>query len=275
MEFLQYDFLQRAWLAGMIIAVLCPVVGMFVVVRRQSLIGDGLGHLAFAGVAAGHLLGWYPLAGALGVTTLGALAIEQVRRLHRQFSDMALALFFYSGIALAVIFSSMSHIPSAGLLTVLFGSILTVSYGDIAVIAGCGVFILGSLYLVYPKLLLLSLDEDIAVVAGVRNDFIGSLFSILTALVVVAGMSVVGILMVSALMIVPVATAHSLDKSFRVTLLWSIVFAMLAVAVGLLLAFRLDIAPGGTIVLCAIVQYLLLMAVKLQKKPAVDGENRR
>jgi len=261
-EFFQYDFLQRAWLAGMIIAVICPVVGNFVVVRRQSLIGDGLGHLAFAGVAAGYLLGWYPLAGALCVTTLGALAIERVRRLHRQFSDMALALFFYSGIALAVIFSSLSHIPSSSLLMVLFGSILTVSDVDLALIAVCGICILGSLYWIYPQLLLLSLDEDIAAVAGIRNEFIGNLFSILTALVVVAGMSVVGILMVSALMIIPVATAHSLGKSFRFTVFWSVAFAMTAVGSGMLLAFLWDLAPGGTIVLCSIGQYLLVLLIR-------------
>lgn len=259
MAILEYDFLQRAWLAGLMIAIICPLMGMFVVVRRQSMIGDGLGHLAFAGVTTGHLLGWYPTWGALVMTTLGALAIERVRSVHRQFSDMALALFFYGGIAMAVIFSTLAHVPSANLMAVLFGSILTVTTADVALIAACGSLIIFVMRRIYPQLLLLSLDEDIATVAGVRTRWLNHLFSVLTAVVIVAGMSIVGILMVSALMIVPVATAHLLGRGFRATMVWSIAFAIVAVCGGLLMAVEFDIAPGGTIVLWAILQYIVLL----------------
>lgn len=258
MEFLQYDFMQRALVAGVIAALICPLMGTFVVVRRQSLIGDGLGHIAFAGVTGGYMLGWYPALGACVLTVAGAAGIEWVRRRHPQFADMGLAIFFYAGIALAIIFSTMTRMPSTGLLSFLFGSIITVAWNDIFLIAACGIVVLGVVYFGFDKLMLAALDEEIAQVAGINTNLLNMLFSVLTALVVVAGMSVVGILLVSALMIVPVATAHLLRLGFRATMLWAVVFSVLAVVCGLWLAFELDIAPGGTIVITAVLSYIVV-----------------
>lgn len=259
MEFLQYDFMQRAFIAGIITAIICPIIGSFVVVRRQSLIGDGLGHIAFAGVTGGYLLGIYPVLGAFILTMLGAVGIELVRRRHAEFADMGLAIFFYSGISMAIIFSTITKMPSAGLLSFLFGSIITVSITDISIIAACGAVVLAVVYLLFDKLMLMTLDEDIANVAGINTSMINMVFSILTAAVVVVGMTVVGVLLVSALMIVPVATSHLLRLGFKATMGWAVVFSVLAVTIGLTSSFYLDIAPGGTIVMTAILLYVIVV----------------
>lgn len=259
MEFLQYDFMQRALIAGLITAFVCPMIGIFVVVRRQSLIGDGLGHIAFAGVTGGYLLGWYPAAGAFLLTVAGAVGIELVRRRNTQYSDMGLAIFFYSGIAMAIIFSTITRMPSAGLLGFLFGSIITVTARDVAAILFCGVAVAILIYLLFDKLMLMALDEDVATVAGVHTGRINMIFSILTALVVVVGMTVVGILLVSALMIVPVATAYLLRKGFRATMAWAVFFSICSVLIGLMVSFQWDIAPGGTIVMTSVSLYSIIM----------------
>lgn len=257
MDFFQYDFMQRALLAGIITGIVCPVIGSFVVVRRQSLIGDGLGHIAFAGVTGGYMLGIYPAIGAFILTMIGAVGIELVRRKHAQFADMGLAIFFYSGIAMAIIFSTITRMPSAGLLSFLFGSIITVSFTDILIIASCGTLVLIAVYLLFDQMMLMALDEDIATAAGINTSMINMLFSVLTAVVVVVGMTVVGILLVSALMIVPVATAHLLRLGFKATMGWAVVFSVLSVLIGLTSSFYLDIAPGGTIVMTAIILYIM------------------
>ncbi|SFL32951.1 metal ABC transporter permease [Pelosinus propionicus] len=262
MEFFQYDFIQRALLAGLITGIVCPLIGSFVVVRRQSLIGDGLGHIAFAGVTGGYMVGLYPVVGALILTIAGAVGIELVRRKHTEFADMGLAIFFYAGAAMAIIFSTMTRMPSTGLLSFLFGSIITVSLTDVITIAGAGTLVLIIVYFLFDKLMLMSLDEDIAHVAGINTGMINMLFSILTALVVVVGMTIVGILLVSALMIVPVATAHLLRVGFKATMGWAVFFSMLSVFIGLTSSFYLDIAPGGTIVMTAIFLYILMTIIR-------------
>lgn len=262
MEFFQYDFIQRALLAGLITGIVCPLIGSFVVVRRQSLIGDGLGHIAFAGVTGGYMIGLYPVVGALILTVAGAIGIELVRRRHTEFADMGLAIFFYAGAAMAIIFSTMTRMPSSGLLSFLFGSIITVSLMDVITIGCSGTLVLLIVYILFDKLMLMSLDEDIANVAGINTGMINMLFSILTALVVVVGMTIVGILLVSALMIVPVATAHLLRVGFKATMGWAVVFSTSAVLIGLLSSFYLDIAPGGTIVMTAILFYIITTVIR-------------
>lgn len=259
MDFFQYDFMQRALLTGIITAIVCPLIGMFVVIRRQSLLGDGLGHIAFAGVTGGYLAGIYPALAAVLMTVAGAIGIELIRRRHSHHADASLAIFFYAGIAMAIIFSTMTRMPSAGLLSFLFGSIITVSTTDVLIISTVSLGVLITLGLLFQPLLLSSFDEEIASVAGINTKRISMIFSILTALVVVVGMMVVGILLVSALMVIPVAAAHLLQRGFFVTLTWAVFFSVSAVVIGLLLSFYLDIAPGGTIVMTAIAFYLLTL----------------
>ncbi|MBP2650697.1 MAG: ABC-type transporter, integral rane subunit [Firmicutes bacterium] len=260
MEVLQYDFMQRALIAGLITAIVCPLIGIFVVVRRQAMIGDGLGHIAFAGVMGGYVLGVYPTAVAALVTMLGAGAIEFVRHRHARHADTALAIFFYTGLALAVIFSSMARVPGNGIIGVLFGSILTVTSSDIWLIAGSAIIVLAVMHYYFGRLFLMSFDEDVARVAGINTALVGTIFSMMAALVVVVGMRVVGILLVSSLMIIPVAAAHLMRRGFKATLAWSVVFSIISVLGGLILSFQLDIAPGGTIVITAVAIYLILLS---------------
>lgn len=264
MDFLQYDFFQRALLAGIIASIVCPVIGIFVVVRRQSLIGDGLGHLAFAGVTGGYLIGLYPALGALAITIAGAVGIEFMRRRNNQYSDMSLAIAFYAGIALAIIFSTMTKMPSSGLLSFLFGSIITVTMTDVILIAVSSVLTTSVIYHYFHELVLISIDEDVASVMGINVSWLTMLFSILTAVVVVVGMTVVGILLVSALMIVPVAAANLLNLSFKGTLAAAIVISVISALAGLIISFYLDIAPGGTIVITAVAIYgFILLCCKV------------
>ncbi|MBP2645335.1 MAG: ABC-type transporter, integral rane subunit [Firmicutes bacterium] len=259
MELLQFDFMQRALVAGLITALVCPLIGIFVVVRRQAMIGDGLGHIAFAGIMGGYVLNIYPTFVAALVTMLGAGGIEFVRRKHIRYADTSLAIFFYSGIALAVIFSSMAKVPGNGIIGVLFGSILTVTATDLWLIGACALLVLAVMARCFYKLMLMSFDEEVAKVAGINTAVVGVVFSMMTALVVVVGMRIVGILLVSSLMIIPVAASQLLRVGFKATLGWAVVFSVISVWGGLVLSFYLDIAPGGTIVMMAVAIYLLLL----------------
>ena len=257
MEFLQYDFMQRAIIAGFLTAIVCPVIGIFVVVRRQSLIGDGLGHIAFAGVMGGQLVGLYPAIAAAALTMGGAVLIELIRRRHNQYSDMGLAVIFYAGAALAIIFSTIVRVPSGGLIGFLFGSIMTVSDTDIGLIVLNAIIVLAVVYILFDKLILTAFDEEVAETSGINTFWISMCISVLTALVVVTGMTVVGILLVSALMIIPVAAAQNLNLGFYATLAWAVVISLVSMLVGLVMSFYLDVAPGGTIVMTAVIIYAL------------------
>jgi len=260
-----YEFMQRAFMAGLIVALMCPLIGTFIVIKRQSLLSEGLGHVAFAGVTGASLLSIYPPLGAAILTVLTAIGIELVRRRQNQYTDMILALFFYTGLALAVIFATMTKMPSTGLLNFLFGSILTVTDTDIMTIAGVAVVVALTVYFMYSKLLFTAFDEQIAVTAGIAVGRINMLFAILTALVVVMGMTIVGILLIGALMIVPVAAAHLWRRGFGQTLIISEIYSLASVSLGLLGAFEYDLAPGGTIVLVAILGYALTFAVTVAR----------
>lgn len=265
MDIFTYEFMQRAFMAGLIVALMCPLIGTFIVIKRQSLLSEGLGHVAFAGVTGASLLSIYPPLGAAILTVLTAIGIELVRRRQNQYTDMILALFFYTGLALAVIFATMSTMPSTGLLNFLFGSILTVTDTDIMTIAGVAVVVALTVYFMYSKLLFTAFDEQIAVTAGIAVGRINMLFAILTALVVVMGMTIVGILLIGALMIVPVAAAHLWRRGFGQTLIISEIYSLASVSLGLLGAFEYDLAPGGTIVLVAILGYALTFAVTVAR----------
>ena len=259
-ELLDYDFMRRALLAGWIVAVVCPLLGIFIVVRKQSLIGDGLGHVAFAGVTGGYLLGIYPLAGALGCTVAAAAAIEWIRRRQSAAIDVSMALIFYSGLALAIIFSTLTRMPTSGLLGFLFGSILTVSWQDIALMLSCALVTALVVWRLFDQLVLLAFDEDVARVSGISTGRISMLLSLLTAVVVVVGMMVVGVLLVSAMMVIPVAAAELFKQGFKMTLLKAVGIALVAVTAGLFFSFYGNVAPGGAVIMTAIAIYALLFA---------------
>jgi zinc transport system permease protein len=255
------EYMQLALLAGVAVGASAPLIGAFLVQKRLALMGDGIGHLAFAGVAAGLLAGVWPVATALVVAVAGALAIEWLRSRGRASGDLALALFFYSGIAAGVVLVGASDRFDAGLLTYLFGSILTVSPADAWTVVALGVAILAVVAVIGRALFAVVLDEESARVAGLPVDFLNGLLAALTAVAIVAAMRVVGVLLVAALMVLPVAGAQLVARSFRSTVRFSVLIGVASVILGLAIARVVGLPPGGTVVLVAAAGFAVLSLV--------------
>ncbi len=251
------EYMQLALLAGVTVGVGAPLIGTFLVQKRLSLLGDGLGHVAFAGVAAGLLLGVWPIWTALIAAIAGAVAIEWLRTNGRASGDLALALFFYSGIAGGVVLTGLAGGLDASILTYLFGSILTVSASDVWTIVALGVVIIAVVARTWRALFSIVLDEEAARVAGLPVDRLNMLLAVLAAVTVVAAMRVVGILLVAALMVLPVGAAQRLTPSFRITLFVAAVIGASSAVTGLGAARVWGLAPGGTIVLVAALGFVL------------------
>ena len=251
MSILDADFMRLAFAAGAIVGLLAPAVGFFLVQRRMSLIGDGIGHAAFAGVAAGYLLDVSPVAGALVAALLAAVAVEWLRSRYGTAGDQALALVFYTGIAAGVVLISAAGALNANLFTFLFGSILTVTHTDLVVIASLGVGGLAVVGLLYRGLVAVSLDPEGARVSGLPVARLNVALAALAAVTVAVSMRIVGILLIAALMVLPVIAAARLARSIRSTILLSLAIGLGSVVVGLTLSYYADLAPGGAIVLFA------------------------
>ncbi len=262
---LESEFMRLALAAGAIVGVLAPAVGFFLVQRRQSLVGDGIGHVAFAGVAAGILLDVSPVLAALVFAVLGGIAIELLRSRGGAAGDQALALVFYSGIALGVVLVAQAGALNVDLFQYLFGSILTVTRADLALIALLGAFGLATIALLYRAFAALVIDEEGARVAGVPIGTLNVALAALTAVTVALSMRVVGILLVAALMVLPVSAAGRLAWSMRSTLALSIVIGLGAALCGLTISYYADLPPGGTIVLVAAVVYLVALAASVAR----------
>jgi zinc transport system permease protein len=248
---LDLEFMRLAFAAGAIVGVLAPTVGFFLVQREMSLIGDGIGHVAFAGVALGYLLDVSPVWTALAAAVAGAVGIEWLRARRRTAGDQALAVVFYTGIAGGVVLVSAAGALNANLFAYLFGSILTVTRSDLVTIAVLG---LGALLLVgvlLRSLFAVSLDEEGARVAGLRVPLLNALVSMLAALTIGVSMRIVGILLIAALMVLPVAAAQRVAWSLRSTIGLASLVGLASALSGLTVSYYADLPPGGTIVLTA------------------------
>jgi len=245
----ELTFMQRALVAGVVVGAFAPMIGTFLVQRRMSLIGDGIGHLAFAGVGAGLVATVSPVWTALLFAVAGALGIEWLRSRRRASGDLALALFFYSGIALGVVLVSRAQGLSANILTYLFGQPLTASAQDVRLIVLLGAVIIAAILATRRVLFAVVTDEEWSNVAGLPVGLLNSLLAVLAASAVVAAMKIVGILLIAAMMVLPVASGQLLARSFRGTLLWSTGIGVASVVGGLSASRVWDLAPSGTIVL--------------------------
>ncbi|HXF97952.1 MAG TPA: metal ABC transporter permease [Gaiellaceae bacterium] len=250
-DLLEPEFMRLAFAAGAIVGVLAPAVGFFLVQRQLSLIGDGIGHVAFAGVAGGLLLDVSPVLGALVAAVAGAVAIELLRARRHAAGDQALALVFYTGIAAGVVLVSLAGALDVGLFQYLFGSLLTVTRGDVALVAGLGAAGLAVLGLLYRALAAVVLDEEGARVAGVPVDALNVALAALAAVTVALSLRVVGVLLIAALMVLPVSAGTRLGWSMRSAFALSLATGLASVLLGLTIAYYADLPPGGTIVLCA------------------------
>ena len=259
---LAFDFMQRALLAAVLVGLAAPSVGVFLVQRRLALMGDGLGHVALTGVALGFLLGTAPVLTAVIVATIGAVVIELVRQQGRTGGDVALALMFYGGIAGGVLLIGLSEGgTNATLLSYLFGSLTAVSPQDVVVICLLSGLLLVTLLVFGRQLFAVCHDEEYAMVAGLPVRFLNLLLAVMAALTVTLAMRVVGLLLVSALMVVPVATAQQLVRGFRATVVVALVAGVLASVGGVLGSFYADAAPGALIVVVALFGFGLATAV--------------
>ncbi|MFI7544887.1 metal ABC transporter permease [Actinoplanes sp. NPDC049599] len=259
MDLFQYDFMVRALIGALIIGLIAPALGIYLVQRRLSLIGDGIGHVALTGVGVGLLLHQSPVLTAVVVSVLGAVGVELVRERGRTSGDLALALLFYGGIAGGVVLVGLSDDSSnANLMQFLFGSLTTTSREDLAVIAVLGVAVLVAMLGLRQALFAVCNDEEYARVSGLPVRTLNLLMAVTTAVTVTIAMRTVGLLLVSALMVVPVAAAQQVTRGFRSTMVTAMVIGMSAAAAGVWLAGEVDTAPGATIVILAIAAFLAI-----------------
>ncbi len=252
------EFMRLAFASGAIVGVLAPAVGFFLVQRQMSLIGDGIGHLAFAGVALGYLIDVDPVLTALIFAVAGAIGIEQLRALRRAAGDQALALFFYTGIALGVVMLSAAKALNANLFTFLFGSILTVTTGDLLLVATLGVASLTTVFVLYRGLVAAAIDEEAARVSGIPVTQLNVALAALAGITVAVSMQIVGILLIAALMVLPVITASRIASSLQGTLALSMGLGFASVVAGLAASYYLDLAPGGAIVLLSAAGFVVV-----------------
>lgn len=261
------EFMQRALLAGIAVGIFAPLIGTYLVQKRMSLIGDGIGHLAFSGVAGGILIGVWPVWSALAVAVVGAIAVDRLRARGKASGDLALALFFYGGIALGVVLIGLAGSLNANLFSYLFGQVLLVTPDEVVTILALGAVVVGTMAVLRRAMFAVVSDEEWARVAGLPVDLLNSVLAILTAIVIVAAMRVVGILLIAALMVLPVGGAQLIARSFAGTLRWSAALGVGAVVAGLALSRVVGLAPGGTIVLVAAVLFAAISLVAARRSP--------
>jgi zinc transport system permease protein len=253
-------YMQLALLAGVVVGATAPLIGVFIVQRGMSLVGDGLGHVAVAGIGAALLLGTSPTWTAMLLAVAAALVIELLRSRGSATADLALAFVFYGGIAAGVVLASRSA-TNTNLQPYLFGSILTATAGDVWTVIGLGAVIVVTIAFTGRALLAVVLDEDAARVSGIPAGALNALLAALTAVTVVAAMRIVGVLLIAALMVLPVATSRLLAPSFRATLAIAVAVGIASAILGLVAAREWALAAGGSIVLVAALLFAVAAGV--------------
>lgn len=257
-EILTYAFMQRAFLMAVLISIIAPCIGVVIVLKRLSNIGDATSHSALAGIAFGLAFGINPVLGAVLFALAAVLGIESFRRIFGKYSEISTTVIMSAGVGLTAIFSGFIKNGSANLNSFLFGSIVAVSDMELIMsVILCVVVILVSV-IMYREMFYITFDEEAAQLAGVPVKTINIIFMILTAVTVSVASRTVGALMVSSLMVIPVACAMTFSKSYKSTVLFSILFAFAFCIIGLVLAYYLDLKPGGTIVMLGVVTLVAL-----------------
>jgi zinc transport system permease protein len=260
-QLLDYDFMRRALMAAVFTGLAAPAIGTFLVQRRLALLGDGLGHVALTGVALGLVTGVAPILTAVVVAVLGAVLIELLRMYGRTSGDVALAMLFYGGIAGGILLANLADERAASLNGYLFGSITTVSDSDLRLVAILAVVVIALAIGLSPQLFAVCQDEEHARVSGVPVRAYSILIAVLAAVTITVAMRTVGLLLVSALMIVPVAASQQLTRSFRTTHLAAMVIGLLAALGGVVTSYEINTQPGPTIVMIALAVFGLAALV--------------
>jgi zinc transport system permease protein len=252
LEILGYSFMQKALITGTAIAIICSLMGAFLVLRRYSLFGDALAHMAFGGISVGMVVGVYPLWTAFVVSVLGALGITKLRKSTKISGDAAIAVLLVSGLGIGVLLISTTSGFKVDLFSFLFGSILLISLEDTLFILGVSVGIVAALTALRKQLLHFTFDEEQAKVSGLNVDRLNYIFVVLASVTVITSMRLVGILLISALIVLPNITSMMFGKGFKKTVIMSMSISVFSVVSGIILSYYLDLAPSGTIVMISV-----------------------
>lgn len=261
-EIFQYGFMQRALISGIAVAISCSVIGLFLVLRRQSLYGDALSHVAFGGIAVGLFANISPIWMAFIVSILASLGITKLRQSAKISADSAVAVLLSSGLAIGVVLIGLAGGFSLDLYSFLFGSILLISSQDQYMILIITAIVLAIMYKIYRKLIYIAFDEEQANVSGIDVARFNYLFIVLASVTVITSLRLVGVLLISSLIVIPNITAILFGKGFKKTALISIIIAILSVIGGIVTSYLMNLAPGGTIVIISVAGYLVIIIAK-------------
>ena len=261
MEIFQYDFMVRALIAASIVGLICPLMGMFIVLRKLSLIGDSLSHIALSGIAASTIFNGNPIIGSLIASSLAAIIIDRLRSSLKEYADLSIAIIMALGVGISGILMSASNV-NFDLFSFMYGSIATVTKEDITIIMITAIIVLLFINLFFKELVYITFDEESAKLSNIPVKMINIIFMILVAASITMTLRIVGVLLVSSLIAIPVATSLRVAKSFRQSIFYSILFGEISILSGVILSFYMDVAPGAIIVIVSILQLILVSLYK-------------
>lgn len=262
--------MQRALVAGIIIALICPLIGNFLVLKKYSMVGDTLSHSAFAGVSIGLLLGANAVMAAVIFTVLCSLFLEKLRGFYKQYEEMTMAIMLTLSVGIAITIISVANL-NANIQSFLFGSIITVSDSDVYIMIALGILILLIISIFYNKLLFITFDEEGAKLSGINTKTINYIFAILTGITVAVTIRITGMLVISSILVLPVASSMQISRSFKTSVIFSILFGMADVIIGLIMSYILNCAPGGAIALASV--FFMLLAIAINKMFKITERN--
>ncbi|GIO38980.1 metal ABC transporter permease [Paenibacillus antibioticophila] len=262
MEIITADFFQRALAGGLLIGLTAPLIGIFLVLRRLSMIGDTLAHVTIAGVALGFLTGVYPIGMGIIFAVLASFAIEKLRKAYKGYAELSIAVIMAGGVALASLFFTLGMGYNNDVVGYLFGSIYTLDMTDLYVVGAVTILVAATVFIFFKELFLLSFEEDAAAVSGLPVKLLNMVITVMTALVISTAIKIVGALLVSALLTIPAACSLIIARSFKQSVVFSVIIAEIAVVAGLVIAGVWNLAPGATIVLLLIAMLILTLVGK-------------
>lgn len=260
-----YDFMIRAMIAGLVLGAIAPVIGLFLVTRHYSYLADTLSHVSLLGVALGALLHIEPLIGAVVTAVVAAFGIEWLRDRQKVWGEAVLSLFLSGSLAIAIVLLGFSHGLNVNLLSILFGSITTVTVQDVYIIVGVGAVGALTIAATHRQLFILSYAEQLAIAEGLPVTLLNRIFVVLAAVTVALSLRTVGVLLVGALMVIPVLAALNIGGGFYATMLRSVCLSLVSVVIGMIVSFYVGLATGGTIVLVAIVLFILTLPLRARR----------
>jgi len=268
LEIFEYEFMRNAFIVGVLLSVIIPCIGITVVLKRLSMIGDTLSHISFAGVAAGLISGINPVVGAVTFSILATFGIEKIRKSFSQYAEISLAVMMAAGIGLAGVLSGFVK-NSSTFTSFLFGSIVAISSLELVIVVILSIIVLVSVMVLYRDLFCLTFDEQSAKFAGVNVTRVNRIFMVLTAITISISARAIGTMVVSSLMVVPVASAILIAKSYKRAVAYSILYAVISTISGLVISFYADLKPGATIVLSSVIMLLLTILYKKCSRKSV------